>query len=629
MKKTFITVAFFTMTYNTNAQVLSDNDLAATNSAHISAMEQTKAINESVFGSNFVTVGNDTACDYKIGDTKIQDAINAAHKEIRIAQGVYQENVVLFGKFLKLLGGYETCTDAQNNNIGPYHAQIVPITGSNKPSIKITHDSARNQIQMRNLTLKNGEGGGLAIVDADLSLIMENVTITQNTGENGGGISIINSTSDIYAKNLHIFENTADVVGGGLYCSGSNNNIILEREGNPIVGIRSNQARNGGGAYIADGCHFTSYIGGITDIGLAGIGSGINGNMAIQDGGGIYAASGAKVYLNGNQYCAEFNNELFCYGNNTDSVQFLANHADSDENEVGYGGGIYATGIDTAIYANNVLIDKNTARRGGGVYVTDNASFQTQTTFNNGIGGQANGCWKPGRCNLFIGNKASSTTGVGYGGAFYASSGGQLSVSRTHIEYNRANYGAAFHVQDSGSHLSLEGAYITLNGLSSDTTFLDRYPVRILHGASGRIDYSTLADNNAVAASVQNYQSSLEIYSSIIHDQSNAISLVAISPVLSASDCLIVNSFGNINDSTSLEADPKFIDRENNDFHLNATLSPAVDYCDETFAQHTSQDTDREDRGWDDYVATNTYGPFDVGADESYGNDVIFANKFD
>src|SRR5690606_2732834 len=208
------------------------------------------------------------------------------------------------------------------------------------------------------------------------------------------------------------------------------------------------------------GCNVSSYMGGSTKDGNFSIGSGILSNDATEHGGGIYVASGAKVYLNGNQYCGEFNNEIVCYGNNTDSVQFLANHADSDENDVGYGGGVYASGINTAIYANNVLIDKNTARRGGGVYVTDNALFQTQTTFNNVVVGQANGCWKPGRCNRFIGNKASSTTGGGYGGAFYANNGGQLNVTRTHIEYNRANFGAAFHVQDSGSHLSLEGAYI-------------------------------------------------------------------------------------------------------------------------------------------------------------------------
>src|SRR5690606_2448539 len=109
----------------------------------------------------------------------------------------------------------------------------------------------------------------------------------------------------------------------------------------------------------------------------------------------------------------------------------------------------------------------------------------------------------------------------------------------------------------------------------------------------------------------------------------NTKALEEYNSIVTETDCLIVNKLGDINDPRSIEADPEFVDRGNNDYHINAALSPAVDYCDDLLAEHTTQDTDQEDRGWDDYLATNNFGPFDVCADETYANDVIFEDDFE
>ena len=100
-------------------------------------------------------------------------------------------------------------------------------------------------------------------------------------------------------------------------------------------------------------------------------------------------------------------------------------------------------------------------------------------------------------------------------------------------------------------------------------------------------------------------------------------------PISSDMDCLVVNTFGYINDPRSIEADPHFIDRDSNDHHIDAALFPVVDCCDETKAQHTTSDTDREKLGWDDYAVANTYGPYDGGAGESCNSDFIFQNSFE
>src|SRR5690606_2083360 len=259
-----------------------------------------------------------------------------------------------------------------------------------------------------------------------------------------------------------------------------------------------------------------------------------------------------------------------------------------------------------------------------GVAVDDGALFQTSTSYSGGLFFSNPTCWERGRCNQYTENKTSESNG--YGGAFFAENGGKLKVTRTHIEGNRADIGSAFYLRNAGSDLDLEGSYITGNGASAADGYSDLLPVRVFTDASARIDYTTIADNEVPAgsASVGNFQGSLRIYSSIIHDLSGANALTEVSPVVSSVDCLIVNALGDITGTSSIVDNPEFVDRGNNDYHINAALSPAVDYCDDLLAEHTTQDTDQEDRGWDDYLATNNFGPFDVGADETYDNDIIF-----
>ncbi|MFK8012800.1 MAG: hypothetical protein AB8B80_12220 [Marinicellaceae bacterium] len=76
-------------------------------------------------------------------------------------------------------------------------------------------------------------------------------------------------------------------------------------------------------------------------------------------------------------------------------------------------------------------------------------------------------------------------------------------------------------------------------------------------------------------------------------------------------------------------ADPQFIDRENNDYHIKASTSPAVDFCDNSMAPALYKDMDNEQRGWDDPSVSDIVGPFDIGYDETYENDIIFQQDFD
>ena len=122
----------------------------------------------------------------------------------------------------------------------------------------------------------------------------------------------------------------------------------------------------------------------------------------------------------------------------------------------------------------------------------------------------------------------------------------------------------------------------------------------------------------------------LRLTSSIVHNTNSNLVFSTDTPVSNTFDCLITHEDASFSGSASEVSNPQFIDRNNDDYHINAFLSPAVDYCDAAFTTpERDYDIDNELRGWNDYIAANEYGVYDVGADETYENDVIFKDNFD
>src|SRR5690606_30397336 len=606
----FLTIFTFTFA-NAKTQTDSDQELAAmAKELNLNQQEldflieehlnetQNNQSQELMGGPTWVTVGSDVSCDYRTGNTRIQQAIDNGNTEIRIAHGTYQENILIDDKNVKLLGGYADCQAADNNvyNASSTSTIIKPAANSGKPVISVTGNSTRNDVMLRNLTIDNGQdnptyvGGGISFYLADTSASMRNMAIRNNTGKWGGGVAVQFGNTDINMNGVIISGNNASV-GGGIYCNGSDNSVVFNNSSN-VAGILANTATSdGGGVYVAAGCRFTNYVGGILE--------GIILNKAGRNGGGIFASNGAVVNLQGHRSCFIIGGFPFCFGNSEDPVNIIQNKADNDNDNDGDGGAVYATGSTTNVTATNVYFNGNTGYNGGDVSVMDNANFTTYS-FN------PKSCWEKGRCNQYKGNRASSVNG--YGGAFYAEDGGTLLVKTAHIEGNRADFGSGFYLIGAGSKLDLEGSYIVNNG--GGTNYLNNYPVRITGGAEARLDYTTIADNQANGASVANSSSTLRIYNSLIHDLSGAPALFEATPVISVERCIIVTDMGDVSSgSYNIVDDPQFVDRNNNDYHINAAISPAVDYCDENHsqAQHTTTDSDGEARGWDDYLATDNY----------------------
>ncbi|VAW38407.1 hypothetical protein MNBD_GAMMA01-1346 [hydrothermal vent metagenome] len=557
-----------------------------------------------------VTVGGDNACDYRIGSTKIQDAINEhTSVEIRIARNdTYNENLVINDNSVSLRGGYANCTDAANNipsegNLGSIWTVVGGVAGSKQPVIKILGNTQRNTIILERLLLGLGEGatnefpgGGISIYQADAQISLEDVRIWFNEGIlRGGGVAIIEGDTDITANNLELFFNKAQS-GGGIYCDGSEASLTLHFSS--IGGNDANGITGGGGISLHNGCSLLMYSGGIT------------GNTSAKHGGGMAISSGSIVTLFGHEICSLSG---ACFGSNTASMRLLANKVSR-----GGGGGAYVVGINTmlSIYAGMVTSNEALSGAGGAIDVTGGATFTT--------GRLSKACWNQEHCNYYAENTAFV---FGQGGAIRCHSA-TMSITNTVLTDNRADLGTAVNMFNCTT--DIRSSLIYQNGdYGTNGDWNDKYVI-YNSGSAGSLDihHTTIADNKSLEAVLGSFGGDTNIVASIIHDSSTG-------SVLGGSTATEVNvecSMLHEDESVTLKAftivdDPEFIDRANNNYHINAQTSPAVDYCYTNTGNY--RDMDFEERGWDDTSVTNLHGPYDIGADETYGNDIIFANGFE
>ena len=145
---------------------------------------------------------------------------------------------------------------------------------------------------------------------------------------------------------------------------------------------------------------------------------------------------------------------------------------------------------------------------------------------------------------------------------------------------------------------------------------------------SGLPPASVVADNSSTGAvlGISSNATEFSLLSSIVHDVDTGNVLANNAGGNINIDCVIAHEIASISSGSHLlEADPDFTSTS---FHIDAFTSPAVDFCN---SQEIPQNNDIDNQafGWDNVNVSNIYGPFDVGADETYGNDVIFSSDFE
>ena len=152
------------------------------------------------------------------------------------------------------------------------------------------------------------------------------------------------------------------------------------------------------------------------------------------------------------------------------------------------------------------------------------------------------------------------------------------------------------------------------------------------------LEHVTIADNNVLNEIIGHNSSPivLNIYSSILYNPNSGPVISVPTYVNSDIDCVIANeisSMQNLGGLNLLANNPYFKNSAQRDYHLNATQSPAVDFCAQSVVLGELKDIDGHIKGWDDdSVNNNQNNPlfsYDAGADESYDNDIIFKNGFE
>lgn len=594
-------------------------------SAHSSININSKPVKD-FNGATFISVGDDNLCDIRLGTSKIQDAINTGAPEIRIASNAtYTENLLIDNQSVKLRGGFPTCVEANNNDQSGVWLEIDG-SGSATTVIRISGSNQRNTVELDTLNIINGTGtlsypgGGVSMVGADVFLDINNTYIQENTSLGfGGGIGMVIGNADVRMVDSYLLFNNAKT-GGGLSCIGANNSIELI--GNS--GVTGNSATaaggvaadgQGGGVYLRDGCQFTMYSG-TSDLNAFDF-RGVYANTSKAEGGGIYAESGAQVILRGYEHCVEFD----CEGDNTNPVSVTDNTADFANTGSFHGGGIYATGLNTVVFIASGLLHENEASGyGGGIAVLDQASLIIKRLTSE--------CWYPERCNWFYRNDSGINNGVG--GAIY-NDNANVDISATNFEENRADFATAIYSIGASAVTHVEGSIFARNGNNGISNFLDQYVIRSYDGSSTQILHSTFVDNKSTinVFGISAGAGDFSLLSSIVHDATVGNVLNANAGGVINIDCVIAHEITSIGSGTHLLVDdPEFVDRVAYDFHINAFNSPAVDFCNSSTIPQNN-DIDYQAFGWDNVNVTDIYGPFDVGADETYGNDLIFENGFE
>ena len=550
----------------------------------------------------FVTVGISNDCDYdNLLDAFLDDDLN-----IRVTSEVSYTDDFVINKPKIIIGGYDSCQDAENNNIGQLKSQWDG--QNNRTAVKIDGDQEFvSLVVINNFEILNGEnivfaGAGGLSVKGKSNVVLTDVEIHNNEGNEGGGVRVTGNDARLTIIDTRIHNNQASGYGGGVYCESG---AVFNMSGESAV-HNNTAVFNGGGIFGNAGCQVDSKSGD-TEIGLD-TSLGIYGNSA-ESGGGVYLQRGSNMLLTGND----------------DYPAGLVFNQATAENSPG-GGGIYLTGADTSLTAINAKIEFNLANTlGAGFVVEDFAQLTMHRA--------ANECWDNNRCSSISQNFIVSNMGEGAAG--YVNQSGEANIGQTYINGNRANLGAIFAVAEAG-YLRLEGSLLTENGPITDEQSTDLFSLFSENNLSGKLDfiYNTLTQNNTENVfylSSDNSLVEINIFNSIIWQEGEIYAVDGINPISQIS-CSVVNEVqslvGNIGFLSA--QNPRFRNTELNDFRLLGDSS-AVDFCDEALFNSEYNDLNAQIRGVDTLNIDNNFGPYDAGTYEYLGqnNDIIFRSDFD
>jgi len=567
-----------------------------------------------------VWVGGDNNCQFQNIQQALDLLANGTESVVKIANNVnnqtYNENLILnmanAQSSLLIQGGYDVC----QGTLGESPAVING--GAAAPVFVVTGSADEKVLAINRLVFTNGlydvnteYAGGINILSSGLDAYLTDVTINQNSGFRGGGLYAQGVGQAVFLTRVGIFNNTAQN-GGGLACDFGQvfvyggSAISFNRAQSGVVG-----EGNGGGAYVNFSCFLGLYAG---DDSVAGL-QGMVGNQATGHGGGVYVAT-EGVFAMGRR----------SFG---DVPTIRDNQADADGNGSGNGGALFATGLRTLVGLDTGVISGNSAVNGGALAADQLAQVDVWPS--------AGGCSNNQFCTVFDGNAAGadvSGSGLGLGGAFFAQNEALISLIRTNITGQQADNGVVAAVSG-GARVTVSSSVVANNGGFGVPGLNNNYLMLAVDDNSTVALSQVTVANNALSQVLLfgAFGAFIQVNNSILQDA--AVDVLEFfddggQQVFTRFSCSVLHELQSINGADFNQQNIQstfdhFEDSANRNYHLNAN-SPAIDLC--ASNSSWSDDMDGHQWGFDDPNVSNLHGTYDAGADEFYGDDVIFIGRF-
>lgn len=263
----------------------------------------------------------------------------------------------------------------------------------------------------------------------------------------------------------------------------------------------------------------------------------------------------------------------------------------------GMGGGITIDEVSPTI-KNTKVLNSKTTNDGGGVYVSGGSpTFEDLLIDGNSSDGCCGGFHIGNSATVNISDSTISNNTAGYGGGLGVFSSSTVTIERSSISGNDTDFdggqGGGIHISDSGSTVNVIDTTLADNltrdhggAISSDGGTVNLTNALITGNKStsgnanvfaiGSTDFtvmnSTVSDNNPGGAqAVILWSGSLTMNNSIMYN--NALSLQSDPPCLSCFTINYSNIQGGWPGTGNIDADPKFVDAANDDYHLQV-ISP-------------------------------------------------------
>lgn len=478
---------------------------------------------------------------------------------------------------------------------------------SSTQQFRIIQVGGKAQVAIENLTIRKGQldssiadrsGGGIYAKNGT-HLTLKGVVVQDNRGTEGGGAAVLGSATIIDSA----FLDNRGETGGGLFTTGP---VVISN-----TTFLRNEAQNGGGLYNENtvsisGSRFEHNLASGRD----GGGLLAKGNITLNDteiisnttrfkGGGLYVEQAAAEIVDGQLADNRADSGGGVYidrGTLTINGTALLSHTTRLD-----GGGIQANLSDVTMIGGRMIGNKSESN-GGGLSISDGSLIMRGTTVRSNTGRSGGGLSIETAAiddSHFENNQAETL-----GGAIEASN---LTLNNSTFIGNRAVQSGGVFTGEAGTlvgntfigNLADIGAAVTLgrivrlnnnlwvDNISTKTRFELRQLRSIIaiagtqEGDNGRIHHNTVTTATPVDAPAFLFaNTTANLRNNIITGHAIGIKNFEDLAIVTADHNLYfgntTNEVGDINSSDNVEADPRFVDPANGDFHLQ-TGSQAID----------------------------------------------------